>query len=122
SALGAAVALGEISRAELKEADIATRWDLWSGRASSSAGIELLGHEIIVLGMSPTWSGPLAIDHAVMGDAIDIEPVRAALGRLGLVSAGQLSSGNRERLIVLAKAEASHDARLRGYRHAMLDD
>ena len=30
------------------------------------------------------WSGPLAIDHAVMADAIDIEPVRGALGRLGL--------------------------------------
>jgi cyanuric acid amidohydrolase len=122
SALGAAVALGEINRAALKDADIGTRWDLWSGRASSSAGIELLGHEIIVLGMSPSWSGPLAIDHAVMEDAIDIEPVRAALGRLGLVTAGQLSSPDRERLIVLAKAEASHDGRLRGYRHAMLDD
>jgi cyanuric acid amidohydrolase len=122
SALGAAVALGEISRAQLKDADIGTRWDLWSGRASSSAGIELLGHEIIVLGMSAAWSGSLAVDHAVMRDAIDIEPVRAALGRLGLVTAGQLSPADRERLIVLAKAEASHDGRLRGYRHAMLDD
>ncbi len=122
SALGAAVALGEINRAELKDAEIGTRWDLWSARASSSAGIELLGHEIVVLGMSATWSGPLAIDHAVMSDAIDIEPVRAALGRLGLATAGQLSSSDRERLIVLAKAEASHDGRLRGYRHAMLDD
>jgi cyanuric acid amidohydrolase len=52
SALGAAVALGEINRAELKDAEIGTRWDLWSARASSSAGIELLGHEIVVLGMS----------------------------------------------------------------------
>jgi cyanuric acid amidohydrolase len=57
-----------------------------------------------------------------MRDAIDIEPVRAALGRLGLMTAGQLSPAHRERLIVLAKAEASHDGRLRGYRHAMLDD
>jgi cyanuric acid amidohydrolase len=122
SALGAAVALGEIARAELREADIGARWELWSGRASSSAGIELVGHEIIVLGMSAAWSGPLAIDHAVMTDAIDIEPVRAALGRLGLATAGQLSSADRERLVVLAKAEASHDGRLRGYRHAMLDD
>jgi len=122
SALGAAVALGEISRTELKDGDIGTRWDLWSGRASSSAGIELLGHEIIVLGMSQAWSGPLAIDHAVMRDAVDIEPVRSALGRLGLVTPGQLSLPDRERLIVLAKAEASHDGRLRGYRHAMLDD
>ena len=97
--------------------------DLCSGRASCSAGVELLGHEIVVFGMSRAWSGPLAIDHAVMKDAIDVEPVRAALARLGLATAGQLSAAERERLVaVLAKAEASHDGRLRGYRHTMLDD
>jgi cyanuric acid amidohydrolase len=123
STLGAAVALGEIDRARLTDADIGTRWDLWSGRTSSSAGIELLGHEIIVLGMSRAWSGPLTIDHAVMDDAIDVEPVRGALARLGLAAAGQLAPADRKRLTaMLAKAEASHDGRLRGHRHAMLDD
>ena len=58
-----------------------------------------------------------------MADAIDIEPVRAALGRLGVVTAGQIPAGARERLVaVLAKAEASHDGLLRGHRHCMLDD
>jgi len=123
SSLGAAVALGEIDRANLRDADIGTRWDLWSGRTSSSAGIELLNHEIIVLGMSAAWSGPLAIEHAVMTDAIDVEPVRGALARLGIAAAGQLSTAQRRRLVaMLAKAEASHDGTLRGYRHAMLDD
>jgi cyanuric acid amidohydrolase len=123
SALGAAVALGEIERGVLCEADIATNWALWSGRASASAGIELLNHEIVVMGMSSAWSGPLAIDHAVMADAIDVEPVRAALGRLGLAAAGQLRAEQRARLVaLLGKAEASHDGRLRGYRHTMLDD
>ena len=123
SALGAAVALGEIERHAIGDADIGTRFDLWSGCASSSAGVELLGHEIIVLGMSDAWSGPLAIDHAVMADAIDIEPVRAALGRLGIASGGQIREADRTRLIaMLAKAEASHDGLLRGHRHCMLDD
>ena len=123
STLGAAVALGEIDRRALRDADIGVRWDLWSGRTSSSAGVELLGHEIVVLGMSPNWSGPLVIDHAVMADAIDVEPVRAALGRLGLATVGQLPPSDRQRLVaMLAKAEASHDGRLREYRHAMLDD
>jgi cyanuric acid amidohydrolase len=123
STLGAAVALGELSRAKLNDSDIATRWDLWSGRTSSSAGIELPGHEIIVLGMSQSWAGPLAIDHAVMTDAIDIEPVRAALDRLGLSTAGQLAPPDRRRVVAaLAKAEASHDGKLRGFRHTMLDD
>src|SRR5256884_9731043 len=90
SALGAAVALGEIDRAALSDTDIGANWSLWSGRASASAGIELINHEIVVMGMSSSWSGPLSIDHAVMGDAIDVEPVRAALKRLGLASAGQL--------------------------------
>jgi len=123
SALGAAVALAEVERSSLSEADIGANWALWSGRGSASAGIELLNHEIVVMGMSPAWSGPLAIDHAVMADAIDIEPVRAALARLGLGAAGQLTPSQREQLVaLLGKAEASHDGRLRGYRHTMLDD
>jgi cyanuric acid amidohydrolase len=123
SALGVAVALGEIERGRLTDGQIGSDWNVWSGRASCSAGVELLGHEVVVLGMSGQWEGPLAIDHAVMTDAIDIEPVRAALGRLGLMTEGQLSGVKRQRLIaLLAKAEASRDGKLRGYRHTMLDD
>jgi cyanuric acid amidohydrolase len=123
SALGAAVALDEIDRAAIAEAQIGSDWSLWSGRASTSAGIELVNHEIVVLGMSQAWSGPLAIDHAVMADGIDIEPVRAALARLGLAAPGQLDSAQRGKMVaLLAKAEASHDGRLRGHRHTMLDD
>jgi cyanuric acid amidohydrolase len=123
SSLGVAVALGELEADAFADADIGVNTLLWSGRASASAGIELMNHEIVVLGMSPAWSGPLAIDHAVMTDAVDIEPVRAALSRLGFGTAGQLSAAERGRLIaVLAKAEASHDGRLRGNRHTMLDD
>lgn len=123
SALGVAVALGEIGRAEIRTGDIGTRWDLWSSRASCSAGIELLGHEVVVLGMSKAWTGPLAIDHAVMADGIDVEPVRDALGRLGVDASRQITPIERERVLaVLAKAEPSHDGLLRGHRHTMLDD
>jgi cyanuric acid amidohydrolase len=123
SALGVAVALGEIARDAITDAAIGADTKLWSGRASASAGIELMNHEIVVLGMSAAWSGPLAIDHAVMADGIDIEPVRAALARLALAAPGQLSPAQRQQVVaVLAKAEASHDGRLRGNRHTMLDD
>jgi cyanuric acid amidohydrolase len=123
SSLGVAVALTEIDAASFSDADIGANTSLWSGRASASAGIELMNHEIVVLGMSAAWSGPLAIDHAVMADGIDIEPVRNALARLGLGASRQLSPLDRGRLVaVLAKAEASHDGRLRGHRHTMLDD
>jgi cyanuric acid amidohydrolase len=123
SALGVAVALGEIDRATLGETTIGVDFSRWSGRASCSAGIELLNNEIVVLGMSDAWSGPLAIEHAVMSDALDVEPVRAALARLGLASAGQLGDAERGRLVaLLAKAEASSRGRLRDHRHTMLDD
>ncbi|MEW6454733.1 MAG: ring-opening amidohydrolase [Pseudomonadota bacterium] len=123
SSLGAAVALGELDLNKIKDGDIGSDWSLYSGRASASAGIELLNHEIVVMGMSSSWSGPLAIDHAVMADAIDIEPVRAALSRLGLDTPGQLKPAQQKQLVaVLGKAEASHNGKIRGYRHTMLDD
>ncbi len=123
AALGVALALGEIGIATLSDDVIGKDASLWSGRASTSAGIELMDNEIVVLGMSDEWSGPLAVDHAVMADNIDIEPVRAALRRLGLAANGQLSPAERDRLVaLLAKAEPSTTGRLRGARHTMLDD
>jgi cyanuric acid amidohydrolase len=68
SALGVAVALGEINAEEIDRRcrhRHALR-SLFSRCASASAGVELLDHEIVVLGMSSKWSGPLSIDHAVM--------------------------------------------------------
>ncbi len=123
SALGIGVALGEIDRQNLAEGAIGTDWSLHSARASASAGVELLGHEIVVLGTGRGWSGPLRIDHAVMQDSLDIEPVRAALARLGLPTAGQLAPAQCARLVALiAKAEASSTGLVRGYRHTMLID
>jgi len=123
SALGVAVALGEIAIDTIDDAAIGRDVSLWSGRASTSAGVELENHEIVVLGMSEDWSGPLAIDHAVMNDAIDIEPVRAALQRLGFAAPGQIEPEARAALVaLLAKAEAGSTGRLRGNRHTMLDD
>lgn len=123
SALGVGVALQEFSLAEIDEAAICCDFSIWSGRASTSAGIELRNHEIVVLGMSKEWSGPLAIDHAVMADALDLEPVRAALARLGLAGPGQLPAGARERLVaLLAKADAASGGTIRGFRHTMLND
>jgi cyanuric acid amidohydrolase len=123
AALGVALALGEVMPDQLSDAIIGRDPALWSGRASTSAGIELMDNEIVVLGMSAAWSGPLVVDHAVMADNIDIEPVRAALRRLGLKAEGQLTIAERPALVaLLAKAEPSTVGNLRGHRHTMLDD
>ncbi len=123
SALGVGVALGEIDREALTNEVIGRDWSLYSTRASASAGVELLDHEIVVLGAAHNWGGPLRMAHGVMTDAIDVEPVRAAMAAVGLSCQGQLAAPERQRLVaLLAKAEAGSTGRLRGYRHTMLDD
>ena len=115
SALGVALALGEIDRATAKATRIGSDLNIWSGRASTSSGIELMGHEIVVLGMSHNWTGPLIVDHAVMNDAIDTKSVAQALDRLGVGKQSKLRA-------LFAKAEASSSGAIRGQRHTMLDD
>ncbi len=123
SALGVGIALGEIDADAVTDETIGRDFALWSGRASTSAGVELMNHEIVVLGMSKDWVGSLGVDHAVMADAIDIEPVRATIVRLGLKADGQIAASDRPRMVaLLAKAEAGTSGRLRGHRHTMLDD
>ena len=55
----------------------------------------------------------LALAGLRVDDAVDIEPVRAALSRLGFDAAGH---ADPNRLVaLLAKAEASSDGQLRGF-------
>jgi cyanuric acid amidohydrolase len=124
SALGVALALGEVERAALTNPVIGRDWSLFSGRASCSAGIELLRNEVVVMGNSPHWAGDLGIAHDVMADAIALPAVHAALRAAGLDPAGgQLGAAAQERLVaVLAKAEPSSTGAIRGRRHTMLDD
>ena len=109
SALGVALALGEIAAAP--EAAVCRDWSLHSSVASTSAGVELLRNEIVVLGNAAGWTGDLAIGHGVMKDAIDAEAARAVRQMLG-----------GETVAVLAKAEAAPSGEIRGRRHTMLDD
>ncbi len=109
SALGVALALGEIGSAP--EEAVCKDWSLFSRVASTSAGVELLRNEIVVLGNATGWAGDLVIGHDVMKDAIDAEAARRVLASLG-----------GETVAVLAKAEASPTGEIRGRRHTMLDD
>ncbi|ACA18193.1 ring-opening amidohydrolase [Methylobacterium sp. 4-46] len=124
AALGAALALGEVPAAAIGETVAETDPGRHARRCGASAGVELLDHEVVVMGMSPDWTGPLVIDHAVMADAIDLRPVAACLGRLGLLGPdGFVDEAGRARLAaLLAKAEASADGAIRGRRHTMLTD
>lgn len=121
AALGVASALGEVE--DVRADAIGRDLSVFSTRASASAGVELMGHEIVVLGRGRGWAGPLRIDRATMADPLDVEPVRGALARLGIEAPGQLAPDQRRRLVaLLAKAEAPSGGTLRGYRHTMLGD
>jgi cyanuric acid amidohydrolase len=120
SALGVAVALGEIAP-DLRDEDVLRRYDLFSSVASTSSGIELMHNVVIVLGNSASSASAFEIGHAVMKDAIDSAAVIAALNSVGLGTPAQASPG-RELVNVFAKAEASPDGSVRGFRHTMLED
>jgi cyanuric acid amidohydrolase len=123
SALGVAVALGEIAADVVTDAAVCHRLDLWSGRASTSAGIELMNNEIIVLGNAPGWASEAVIAHRVMRDAIDLPAAIGALTDAGLPPRGQLTEAQQADLLaILAKADPASSGTIRGARHIMLDD
>jgi cyanuric acid amidohydrolase len=122
SALGVAAALGEIA-ADVGEDQVLKNWDLFSSVASTSAGIELMHNVVIVMGNSPRSASAFVIGHAVMRDSIDSAAVIEAFRSVGLGVADGTDPGAPDRLVnVFAKAEASPDGCVRGFRHTMLDD
>jgi cyanuric acid amidohydrolase len=120
SALGVAVALGEIAD-DVGDEHVLRQFGLFSSVASTSAGIELMRNVVIVLGNSASSASDFEIGHAVMRDAIDSSAVIDALNSVGLNIASE-PTANRELVNIFAKAEASPDGSVRGYRHTMLED
>src|SRR6202030_292722 len=82
TALGIAVALGEIKMPRAEE--ICKNFDLYSAVASCSSGVELTQAQIVVLGNKAGAGGRYRIRHAVMKDALDIHGIYAAIRNAGL--------------------------------------
>jgi cyanuric acid amidohydrolase len=123
SALGVAVALGELQRAQVNDSAILSDWGLYSSLASVSAGIELECNVVIVLGEAVTSQSTLRIAHTVMKDAIDAASVRKLLNAVSGLNSQDDSTLLAQRVVsLLAKAEASPDGRVRLSRHTMLND
>jgi len=123
SALGVALALGEIAPDRLSDEVIGSDLSLWSGRASASSGVELDRCEITVLGNSPEWAGDTSIVHGVMRDGIDFEAVQEVLRAAGFQPNRQLCTEDADRIAaILVKAEPPRNGAIRGKRHVMWDD
>ena len=123
SALGVAVALREVPAERVTDSAVLSDWDLFSARASVSAGIELDHNVVIVLGEAAGAASPYRIAHTVMRDAIDGASVRRLLQETFGLDADQDPDRVASELVNLfAKAEASPGGTVRGQRHTMLDD
>lgn len=123
TALGIAVALGEIPESEIDEAMIGTAFERYSARACVTPGIDLPRSEILVFGNGRSWGGDIAVAGAVLRDMIDSRSVFEALRALDMPALPQLSPADRDRLLaVIVKGGPSRDDRLRGRRHVMWHD
>ncbi|MCM2293869.1 ring-opening amidohydrolase [Allorhizobium sp. BGMRC 0089] len=121
TALGVAVALGEVDEAHLSDDAIARRMDLYSSVANTSAGGELRNCEILLFGNSAKAGGDLRIGHAVLRDVVDRDAVLTAIANAAGENAA--ADGALERVkAIFAKAEAPVGGMLRGCRTTMLSD
>ncbi len=114
SALGVALALGEIQPCQLQPESICQDFSLYSKVASTSAGVELQTCEILILGNAAHSTSNLIVGHDVMQHALDTESVNRAIASTGQ-SVEQVVN-------VFAKAEADPSGLILGRRHTMLDD
>ncbi len=124
SALGAAVATGEIDIASLSDDSVCVDFDKYSSIASCSAKPGLKRTEIMVLGNSSYWGGDLKINSSILNDMLDIDSMQKVLLGLGFeLSNGHLKVEDSSKLIgVYAKSEADPRGMVRGKRHTMLQD
>jgi len=120
TALGVALALGEVAAAALSDAAIAQRLDLFSTVANTSAGGELRNCEVLLFGNSENAGGDLRIGHAVLRDVIDADGVQGAVRSAAGGAPAPLDPSNI--VAIFAKAEAPPSGMLRGRRTTMLSD
>lgn len=114
SALGVALALGELKPEQITPDRIGRDFSLYSKTASTSAGVELQNCEIFVLGNAAHATGDLIVGHAVMHHALDMAAVQQAIANTGQPAEQVVN--------VFAKAEADPTGAVLGRRHTMLDD
>jgi cyanuric acid amidohydrolase len=123
SALGVARALGEADPARADESVVLKDFDTYSSVASVSAGVEIRTNEVVVVGTSVSWIGPLTIGHALMSDPLDIGSVVQLARGLGFTAEPQIPSHQAARIrVAFVKCEAPRDGMVRGKAHSMLND
>jgi cyanuric acid amidohydrolase len=123
SALGVALALGEVDEAKLGDDVVRRNWELYSNVASTSSGGEKRRAEVILLGNSADSGSDLRVGHAVFRHLADASAIKDALRSAGLTFDCCPSVDDQNRVVqVFAKLVIPGDGRVLGHRTTLLDD
>jgi cyanuric acid amidohydrolase len=123
SALGVAVALGEVDREILTEGKINADHSLYSMKASVSAGQEQVACRVILMGNTNRSNSRLFIGSGMMADSLDLEGLGAALCSAGLDANPMLSKKEQSRVAnVFVNCGADALGSVRDRRHTMHTD
>jgi cyanuric acid amidohydrolase len=123
SALGVALALGEVPAHALSDEVVRRDWSLYSSVAATSSGGEKRRAEVLLLANRTPTLSTLRVGHALLRDAIDAEGVADALRSAGLGFACRPSDEQRARIVqVFAKYTLPGSDVVRGNRITLLDD
>jgi cyanuric acid amidohydrolase len=123
SALGVAVALGEVNREVLTEDKINTDHSLYSLKASVSAGQEQVASRVILMGNTESSTSRLFIGSGMMADSLDLDGLGAALRSAGLDANPTLSKEEQSRVAnVFVNCGADALGLIRNRRHTMHTD
>ncbi len=123
SALGVALALGEVKEEDITDEVICNNWDLYSKVASTSAGNEQVACKVIVMGNSKKSVSPYKIGSGVMKDTLDVAGAKDAFKGAGLKFDELIPEKERERIAtVFINAGADAHGSIRGRRTTMKSD
>jgi cyanuric acid amidohydrolase len=124
SALGAAVAMGEVPADCITQEAIAGRPDLFTTRGSASSGSEQVAVRVVLIGNRANAPGRFRAAGGVMQHQLDLTGARAAFAGAGLrLEDGIVAATDRPRIsavFVNAGADARGDCL--GHRHTMGSD
>jgi cyanuric acid amidohydrolase len=123
SALGVALALGEVPRENLSDAVIRKDWSLYSDVASTSSGGEKTRAEVLVFGNTTSSASNLRIGHGITRDLIDVNGIKQALRSAGLAFDCCPSPDDLARVVqVFAKLILPAEGTVRGHRITLMED
>lgn len=119
SALGVAVALGEVKLSMIKNSDICNNSSIFSSVASVSAGAELKNCDVLLIGNSAHVKGSLTISHGSMLNPIDLTSLIQVLESSGCNYA---LKNNSQTIFKQIFAKAGPVTSVRGRRTTMYSD